>query len=149
MRRSCYYHNNSESCEAWKSEYQSVGSLWWVGRNLGYIARCHSQRLPRQRTSEFHWRLVTKKDVRKINHLHGRDAAGWDLKTLLKTLTLIQGPTLFPPFPQLSCSMLDDLTLKVPFLASFLIVVPLFVSGYFSLRGDPTVKSFPSYLSPT
>jgi hypothetical protein len=42
--------------------------------------------------------------------------------------------------------MLDDFTLKVSFLAAFLIVVSLFVSGYFSLRGDTTVKSLPSYL---
>jgi hypothetical protein len=57
-----------------------------------------------------------------------------------------KGPTLCHRFPQLSFGMLDDFTSKVSFLATSLIVVSLFVRGYFSLRGDPMVKSLPSYL---
>jgi len=38
--------------------------------------------------------------------------------------------------------MLDDFTLKVSPLAGFLVVVSLFLSGYFGLRGDPMVRPF-------
>jgi hypothetical protein len=56
--------------------------------------------------------------------------------------TPIQAPTFVLPSPQLSCNMLDDFTLKVSPLAGFLVVVSLFVSGYFGLRGDPMVRPF-------
>jgi hypothetical protein len=44
--------------------------------------------------------------------------------------------------------MLDNLTLNVSFLAAFLIVLSLFVSGYFIPSGDPMVKSFPFLFTP-
>jgi hypothetical protein len=43
-----------------------------------------------------------------------------------------------------SCSMLDDYTLKVSFLAGFLVVVSFFISWY--VRGDPMVRPFHSYI---
>ncbi|KAF8488648.1 cytochrome P450 [Russula emetica] len=40
--------------------------------------------------------------------------------------------------------MLDDLTLKALFFVGFLVVVSLFLSGYFSLRGDPRLDAIPT-----
>jgi hypothetical protein len=39
--------------------------------------------------------------------------------------------------------MFDDYTSKESFLAGFLVIVSLFISWY--VRGDPTVRPFPSY----
>jgi hypothetical protein len=62
--------------------------------------------------------------------LPGRDAI-WGLKTSVQDMgTLIQAPPLFnqsPPPPQLSCSMLGDYTLEVPFLKGFIILASFFV----------------------
>ena len=51
------------------------------------------------------------------------------------------------PSPQLSCRMLEGLTLDALFFAGFLVVVSLFLSGYFNLMGDPGVRRFPSYFN--
>ena len=42
--------------------------------------------------------------------------------------------------------MLDDFTLKTSFLVGLLFIVPLYVSRYFGLTGDPMVRLSPSYL---
>jgi hypothetical protein len=42
--------------------------------------------------------------------------------------------------------MLDDFTLNVSYLAAFLIILPLLVSQYLRLTGNPVVRHFSSYL---
>jgi hypothetical protein len=104
--RSAYVTSNSDSSsspEAWKPEGQRVGSpVGWS--DSGHIARCHSRVRhgggPLSSIGDW-WQT---KDVRKINPLHGRDAAsGWDLKTPLKAWAtsseVPRCPTYLPPFP--------------------------------------------------
>ena len=65
------------------------------------------------------------------------------LKNSFKTCTLSSNFRVNPPL-QLTCRMLDDVTLNVSYLAGFLVVISL--SRYITLRGDPLVRSSPSYL---
>ena len=81
-------------------------------------------------------------------HQEGRCQGPGGLLILFKTCALSSRlPRSHTPHPKHSCSMPDEFTLKVPFLAGLVVVVSLFVSQY--LRRDPMVRSSPSLLTPS
>jgi hypothetical protein len=147
---SAYVTSNSylsSNPEAWKPEGQRVGYLQWVAltqviSHAVILRVCYGGGVQLE--------IGGKQGCKKsLPITWQRRPLRLGLKNSVEDMgTLIQGPTLshLPPSPNCLANMFDDFTLKVSFLAAFLIVVSLFVSGYFSLRGDPMVKSFPSYL---